>query len=156
MQASDRLSANVHCLRKLPVDFQLAPQQVLATIAERNPTVIVCCGMAEQRSRLTVESNGTHAGETLTTTVNIMRLIENLQITEISHDAGDFVCNHLYYSILKFIQCDRPASQCIFVHVPILNQINTAPILADFARLLQRLEQQETTELHRKNDPVML
>ncbi len=126
-------------IRKLPVDFQQAPQQVIARIQTFQPDLIVCGGMAEQRSQLTVESNGKHQTDVLWTAIDVAQLVENLTITQVSHDAGNFVCNYLYYSVLKHIQTLQINCQCLFVHVPVLHATNTDPILRDMAIILERL-----------------
>ena len=51
--------------------------------------------------------------------------------------AGTFVCNHLYYSVLKHIQDTAIATQCIFVHVPVLTENNLESIVADFSLILK-------------------
>lgn len=127
-------------LRKLPVDFHLAPQYVIAQIDALQPDLIICCGMAESRSLLTVESNGKHQSNVLQTTVDIDQLVEDLGFTKASHDAGNFVCNYLYYSVLKHIRDRCLNCQCLFVHVPILNKMNLAPVLKDFLAILHFLD----------------
>lgn len=137
----DRLPSETHMLRRIPVDFQRAPAMVLAKMAEVQPDVVVCCGMAESRTVLTVESNGKCQQDVRQTAIALPTLIQVLQATEISHDAGDFVCNHLYYTVLKQIQEQRLPSQCLFVHVPILTATNQQIISDDFAALLHILRQ---------------
>jgi pyroglutamyl-peptidase len=133
------LSEQVHDLRKLPVDFQLAPKKVIACMQQLQPNLVICCGMAEQRSRLSVESNGKHEEEVLHTKVDLHPLIEDLPFTEISHNAGRFVCNYTYYSVLKHIQDHQLSTKCLFVHVPVLTQANLEPAIQDFSVLLERL-----------------
>lgn len=136
------LDERMHLLRKLPVDFALAPEQVIAHIKRFEPEVIVCCGMAEKRSQLTVESNGKYQEEVLKTPVNVEHLVTDLTFTSVSHDAGQFVCNHLYYSILKHIRDYRLKSQCVFVHVPVLGAMNVTQAVNDFRIILQKLTKQ--------------
>ncbi|HEY9907368.1 MAG TPA: peptidase C15, partial [Thermosynechococcaceae cyanobacterium] len=119
-------------LRQLPVDFVLAPQQVIAEIERSRPRLVVCCGMAEGRSHLTIETNGKHEAETIATTVDVADLVQLLETTTASHDAGQFVCNHLYYSVLKHLQAQSPEVNCIFAHVPLLNSQNFSLILQEF------------------------
>ncbi|MBW4520302.1 MAG: peptidase C15 [Scytolyngbya sp. HA4215-MV1] len=132
----------IHLLRQLPVDFQLAPAAVLAQIAALQPDAVVCCGMAETRTWLTVETNGKHQQETCFTPFLVPDLVKDLPCTRISHDAGNFVCNHLYYSLLKQFQPSAFSLPCLFVHVPRLHEGNLQPILSDFVTLLQRIESQ--------------
>jgi pyroglutamyl-peptidase len=141
------LPPNARMLRKLPVDFQRAPELVIAAIQEYSPEVVICCGMAERRSRLTVESNGKLGGETLKTGINLQVLVSNLKRTAISHDAGRFVCNHLYYSVLDYLRQYRSNSRCVFVHVPLLEPDNCTEILADFRLIVQRMQISPSTPL---------
>jgi pyroglutamyl-peptidase len=134
----------LHLLRKIPVDFQLAPDRVIAAIAEVKPRTVICCGMAEKQSHLMVESTGTKLDpvtgiplEKFSTQIDLNRLVNNLNVTTISHNAGKFVCNALYYSVLKYLQEHSPATNCIFVHVPVLTHTNCQPILTDFMAILR-------------------
>jgi pyroglutamyl-peptidase len=99
--------------------------------------------MAESRAVLTLESNGkyqsAHQLDILWTTIDVDRLVEKMVLTKVSHDAGTFVCNHLYYSVLKHIASYQLRYQCLFVHVPILNETNLSLIMKDFHTLLQML-----------------
>ncbi len=126
-------------LRKLPVDFQLAPNLVIAQINKLQPDTIICCGMAESRKKLTVESCACHNNKILKTAVNLEHLIADLPTTKISHNAGKFVCESLYYAVLKHLADSQLSTKCIFVHIPILTPENTNQILADFLLILNRL-----------------
>lgn len=139
LTARNLLPQGIHLLRKLPVDFQRAPETVIAEMESVNPSHVVCCGMAEKRELLTVESNGKHQDAILTTDVNMEALIEGLPATAVSHDAGSFVCNHLYYCVLRYVREHQLTIPCIFVHVPVLNQSNCESIVSDFSTILQRL-----------------
>ena len=127
-------------LQKLPVDFQLAPNLAIAQINQLQPDTIICCGMAESRQKLTVESCACcDDGDILKTPVNLEPLVADLAATEISHEAGKFVCEALYYAVLKHICDSLLAAQCIFVHVPILTPDNTDRIVTDFLLVMRRL-----------------
>ncbi|MEG4408171.1 pyroglutamyl-peptidase I family protein [Microcoleus sp. MON2_D5] len=126
-------------LRKLPVDFQLAPNLAIAEINQLQPDTIICCGMAESRQKLTVESCACCESDILKTAVNLEPLVADLAATEISHEAGKFVCEALYYAVLKHICDSQITSKCIFVHVPILTADNADRIIADFLLVMRRL-----------------
>jgi pyroglutamyl-peptidase len=130
--------SHYHYLRSIPVDFDLAPKVVIAEIQAINPEVIVCCGMAESRQKLSIESNGKFQGEVLRSPLNLDKLLERAITTEISHDAGDYVCNYLYYSVLKYLA--RSHQACVFVHVPVLTPENQRAIVADFLQILDRIQ----------------
>ncbi|MCU0542950.1 MAG: peptidase C15 [Oscillatoriaceae cyanobacterium Prado104] len=134
------LRYSLNFLRKLPVDFELAPNLAIAHINRLQPDAIICCGMAESRQKLSLESCAVNGGrEILKTAVNLELLANNLTATEISHDAGKFVCEALYYAVLKHLGECQIETQCIFVHVPILTADNTGGIVADFLSLIHHL-----------------
>ncbi|WP_264319507.1 pyroglutamyl-peptidase I family protein [Zarconia navalis] len=131
------------------MDNQLASDRVLAKIDRLQPTGIICCGMAEKRSQMTVESQATRGEKILPTTVDLDRLMTQLAVTAISHDAGDFVCNHLYYTVLQYLRDRQWPLPCLFVHIPLLNEQNLAPILVDFMTICQELEGRESPLVNR-------
>jgi pyroglutamyl-peptidase len=133
------LTYDLTFLRKLPVDAQRAPNLAIAQINKLQPDTIICCGMAETRQKLTVESCACGEGKILKTAVNLEHLIADLDATEISHEAGKFVCEALYYAVLKHLADSQPNAKCIFVHVPILTDKNLDKIVADFLLIIGHL-----------------
>ncbi|MFB2770212.1 hypothetical protein ACE1AT_13130 [Pelatocladus sp. BLCC-F211] len=79
-------------MRLLPVDVQLAKTQVLEKIAELWPDGIICCGMTQKQTQLSVESNTGFGQTVLSTTVNLKQLVVKTGNFEISHDCDKFVC----------------------------------------------------------------
>ncbi len=135
----DSLSYSLTFLRHLPVDVPQASDRAIAKINELQPDIIICCGMAESRRQLSVESNA-NCGETmLKTPLELDRLLDGSVGTTISHDAGKFVCEGLYYSVLNHLQKNEMKRHGLFVHVPVLTRNNVAGILADFELIMQRL-----------------
>ncbi|WP_293132260.1 peptidase C15 [Microcoleus sp. bin38.metabat.b11b12b14.051] len=126
-------------LRKLPVDFEEAPNLAIAQINKIKPDIIICCGMAESRQNLTIESCACGDTDILKTAVKLEPLIADLATTEISHEAGKYVCEALYYAVLKHIYDAKIAAQSIFVHVPIFTDENLDKIVADFLLIMNRL-----------------
>ncbi|MGE5655379.1 MAG: peptidase C15 [Actinomycetota bacterium] len=126
-------------LRKLPVDFEEAPRQAIAKLEEVKPDIFIPCGMAELRSKLTLESTATQGDETLKTPIDLEALLTNLNMTEISHDAGKFVCESLYFSTLKHLASSSLNTFCLFIHVPLLTPENLDSILSDFLLIIERL-----------------
>lgn len=129
-----------HHLRSIPVDFELAPQQVLTRFNELQPRVLICCGMAEERTTLQVESRAVLGEQLLQTGVDLETLTADLPMTEISHDAGRFVCNTLYYKTLEHLSMQKEDHHCVFVHVPVLTEENKDQLLADFISIIERLK----------------
>ena len=141
----DLIAQPCHFLRKIRVDFQTAPKEVISTIDRLQPDVTICCGMAESRQVLTVESNGKFQRSVLHTSIDLAALIEGTIATQISHDAGDFVCNHLYYSVLSHLQKTQ-SRVCLFVHVPVLSERNLDTVMRDFLMIVRKLDRESVTD----------
>ncbi len=130
-------SSSVSFLRGLPVNLPVARSLTIAKLQQVQPQILVLCGMAETRSRLSLEATASLGDRQLHTSIDLGCLTADLAATEISQDAGRFVCNSLYYAMLN---SEHPSSlQCLFVHVPILQDLNRAAIVADFQVILERL-----------------
>ena len=136
---SEKELSEFNFLRNLPVDFELAPQHVLARVDEIRPKVLICCGMAEERTKLHVESSAVLDEQLLQTSVDLDKLTADLPMTEISHDAGQFVCNTLYYKSLEHFSLQEEDFHCVFIHVPVLTAENKNQLLADFISIIERL-----------------
>lgn len=133
------LPIETHLLRQIPVDFHLASQQVIRKIQEIQPALILCCGMAEPRSHLSIESNGRFQSHLYFTSIDLNALISCTHATVISHNAGRFVCNYLYYQVLRYLEIYQVPAQCLFVHVPLLNADNLPIVTDDFLAILNQL-----------------
>jgi pyroglutamyl-peptidase len=133
-------SRHYYLLRRLPVDFEQAPQQTISQINRLHPALVICCGMAERRTQLSLETQARMGDRTLSTSLPVQDLLRGLPHTCASHDAGSFVCNHLYYSVLDYVAQHQLPTQALFVHVPILTTQNQAEIVADFTNLLSTLQ----------------
>lgn len=125
-------------LRNLPVNTEIASALTREKIKEINPNFILCCGMAEKSQCLQLESQAFFEDKCYQTKVNLTDLIQYLNLTEISHDAGKFVCEGLYFQVLKYIE-NQTNVQGLFIHIPILTEDNQTLILTDFIQILNRL-----------------
>ncbi|MBT9313480.1 pyroglutamyl-peptidase I family protein [Leptothoe kymatousa] len=136
-QIAPRLPPNAVMLRQLPVNFDLAPMRVINQIVVYRPKVVICCGMAETRDTLTVERWGTYEKQALETPIDLANLIDHTVHTHISEDAGDFVCNRLYYRVLKHVQ--QQSTAALFVHVPLIKPANNVVLEFDFLKIVEHL-----------------
>ena len=126
-------------MRQIPVSFDLAPCRVIAKMVELQPRVVVCCGMAESRTHLELELNGKSPNRVLKTSLALQPLRLGTHLTQISHCAGDYVCNHLYYQLLEAIHRNHWFTQALFVHIPILTLANESLLVHDLSLILGRL-----------------
>ena len=139
MAANHQLPPNAVWLSQVPVNFQTAPMQVLSEIYRIRPRAVVCCGMAEKRVCLSLEQQARGRMGALKTNLNLVDLLANTRLSEVSYDAGDYVCNHLYYSVLEAIYQGKISTSCLFVHVPLLS-VQTWPLIqSDLSEVLEKL-----------------
>lgn len=131
--------ANLFFLRNLPVDVEQASHKVIREVEHVQPEIVICCGMAEKRSKLTIESNASCSNECLYTSVDLTDLVRTLKITEVSNNAGKFVCEGLYYQLLKHIKLQHLGTYCIFVHVPLLSNNQAKLVRQDFELIVSQL-----------------
>ena len=123
-------------IRSLPVDTLLVSVAVIEAITHLRPEVIICSGMAESYSRITIESQAYFQGRTYQSPVNLEQLTGQLKDTKIGDDAGKFVCEGLYFHVLEHLAKKKSEAQAIFVHVPLLTEKNKLAILADFLGII--------------------
>lgn len=138
----DRPPFNRHnYLRHLPVDTALASQQVCTQIDQFQPSGVICCGMAESRLHLTLEAQARQPNgqQQYSTSLPLSEIVAKLPHTAISYDAGQFVCEGLYFHVLKHLTAANLSCWALFVHVPCLTPENTEEVVQDFSILLQQL-----------------
>ena len=133
---------------EIPTCFAVGGERLLAAIDEFRPDMVLCCGQAGGRSRISLEKlalNYMHASiadnagampkdtvivpggaDALVTKVDVLGIAEELnrekELFAVSYHAGTFVCNDLYYRLLyRMTEKEKihPALG-LFVHVPFL------------------------------------
>lgn len=140
IQQQNDKSLTLSFIRNLPVDTTLASQKVIKGIQNLKPSAVVCCGMAESRIKLSIESRAFCQKTCLNTSVDLDKLNSLLATTDISHDAGKFVCEGLYYQVLQYsVKHQTKHIPCLFVHVPLLSKSNLKSIQKDFEVILKFL-----------------
>lgn len=143
------LPDSVRVLRQLPVNLPVAKEMTIAKMAQFQPKILVLCGMAESRSQISLEQQATVRNKTYQTPINLNRLVSELPMTEISQDAGRYVCNSLYYAMLEYTATSLPEPSrcpCLFIHIPVITEKNRSPLLADMGAILDRLLVQVRSE----------
>ncbi len=152
---SDRLPTDTIWRRQVAVSFELAPMQVISEIYQKRPRVVICCGMAENRAALSLEAQAKSQVKSqseqlapghyhrLKTAINLLDLLTGTYLSEVSQDAGRYVCNYLYYRVLRFVNNKDFSPDfktvALFVHVPVLTSDNRRLILHDFCAIAVRL-----------------
>ena len=145
----------------LPVVYGEAAERLLALIAEHNPDVVLCFGLAEGRTAITPErfavnmddaSIADNAGHlridqpihpgsptAYETTLPIKELVVAIRSegipASVSLTAGTFVCNHIFYEMQNAV-VGKPIKSG-FIHVPLLSEMSE-----DFPNLFTMTKEQ--------------
>lgn len=143
----------------LPVSYERAAARLLEALEERKPDLVVCFGLADDRTALAVERYAHNLDEATTTdndgtpgsgspidaagplalasTLPVDEIVAALRAEEIpaevSRDAGGYLCNHVFYSLR------HAGAAGGFVHLPPLavipleTQLRAARIVIEVA-----------------------
>ena len=108
---------------------RLAPCAVLLTGQAARRGMVCVERFARNAASLTARDNRGARGAPATSGPNILeatapagavaRAIREVAVAaRVSADAGDYVCNHLYYGALRHLAAASPTTSAIFVHLP--------------------------------------
>lgn len=129
--------------RVLPVEFGESARQLNSMIAELQPVLVLCLGVAASRSKISLErvavnlddaKNPDNAGQqpidqpvvagaptAYLTTLPVKAMWAGMAAagyaSELSSSAGNYVCNHLFYSLMHELE-GREGVRGGFIHVP--------------------------------------
>lgn len=148
---------------ELPTSFVRAVRKLRGLIAREQPAIVLCVGLAAERTALSVERvaiNLCHAGiadndgrrpvdkpviaggpAAYFSTLPVLKTVHALARAgvraEMSMSAGTFVCNHVFYSLMHAVARQRGAHRVLragFVHVPALPVVDAARTLDEMTR----------------------
>lgn len=147
----------------LPTVYGRSVEKLQAAVARQTPELVVMLGVAPSIRELRLETQAInqistslpdndgyrapvpwidHKGPaTLASDLDLPALQAQLKDLGVdvglSSNCGDYVCNHLYYEMLRFSQRRSPACRALFVHVPDLH--GTGDELSAAREMPQRL-----------------
>jgi pyroglutamyl-peptidase len=136
----------------LPVAFGDAVARLRAAVAEADAEVVVCVGQAGGRPGVTVERVAINIDDARIpdnagrqpvdepivdggpaayfATLPVKACVAAVRAAglpaAVSHTAGTFLCNHVFYGLMHLIATERPGVRGGFVHVPYLPEQATA------------------------------
>ncbi|GHE32727.1 pyrrolidone-carboxylate peptidase [Streptosporangium violaceochromogenes] len=129
---------------QVPCAFGASLECLRAAVQEHDPAVVVCVGQAGGRPDVTVERVAVNLDDARIPDNAGRRPIDEQVVrggpaayfatlpvkacvaaartagvaASVSHSAGTFVCNHLFYGLMHLIATERPEIRGGFVHVP--------------------------------------
>ena len=130
-----------------PVSYERAAHALRAAIDERKPNLVICLGLAHERRAISVERWAHNLDEATTidnagvagsgsaiepggplaraSTLAVDAIVAALDAEEIpaevSRDAGGYLCNHVFYSLMGALPAGTRGG---FVHVPPLDAVS--------------------------------
>jgi len=129
----------------LPVSYARAAGELRAALRAAEPDVVVCFGQADGRVGISVErfalnlddaanvdDEGASSGSPVEpegpvayrSTLPVDEIVAALRAAGIpaaaSRDPGGFLCNHVFYALMRLLEQERPEASGGFVHVPLL------------------------------------
>jgi pyroglutamyl-peptidase len=145
---SQRLVESLDGVEKaiLPVSYARAADELRRAVRETGPDAVICFGQADGRTGISVERFAHNLDEAATTdnedapgsgapidpagpaaypsTLPVDAIVDALRGDGIpaqpSRDAGGFLCNHVFYVLMRVLEQERPSAVGGFVHVPLL------------------------------------
>ncbi len=130
----------------LPVSYARAADELRRAVREASPDAVICFGQADGRAQISVERFAHNLDEATTTdndaapgsgthidpagpaaypsSLPVDEIVAALRADGIpaapSRDAGGFLCNHVFYVLMRVLEQERPTAIGGFVHVPLL------------------------------------
>jgi pyroglutamyl-peptidase len=130
----------------LPVSYARAADALRRAIRDAEPEVVICFGQADGRTGISIERFAHNLDDGATadndaaqgsgtaiepdgplayaSTLPVDEIVAALRADGIpasaSRDAGAFLCNHVFYVLMRALEQERPEARGGFVHVPLL------------------------------------
>ncbi len=129
----------------LPVSYGRAGSLLESAVRSAEPELVVCFGQADGRSGISVERVALNLDDTerpdnegvvsrseidpagpvgYRSTLPVDDIVAALRAEGIpaasSRDAGGYLCNRVFYMLMRLLEAERPAARGGFVHVPLL------------------------------------
>lgn len=114
-------------------DFEISVKQLENELTNKYDYIIVF-GQKPIIKSIYIELKGVNENEEFITNYNYSKLIEflnkNNYKTVISNNAGNYLCNNIYFNGLKYININNLKTKIIFIHIPYLKNIPNIDNLA--------------------------
>lgn len=133
-------------VRQVPTVFDKSLDQLFKAIEEVKPDLVFCIGQAGGRADITVERVAINVNDARIpdnegnqpidtpivaggpvaywSTLPIKAIVKEMREygipASISHSAGTFVCNHLFYGLMHYVSQNGSSTRGGFIHIPYL------------------------------------
>ena len=122
----DKINANNKLY--LRNSFVTSVESLKKELIKNNYNLVICFGEAQLfKDTIKIELIG-KGREVYKTSYDYSELVDKLRDNGynviISEDAGNYLCNNLYYNGLKFLYDNNMNAKMIFIHIPKINNIS--------------------------------
>lgn len=129
----DKIIANKKDKLYLRNSFDTSVKQLINKL--KNYELIISFGQAPlDTDTIKIEVIGKKDKDLYKTDFNYSKIKEDIEKigfkVEISEDAGNFLCNNLYFNGLKYIKENNINCKMIFIHIPKIENISNIELLA--------------------------
>lgn len=119
----DKIKNNPNIIKLyLDNDFDKCKYQLYSYLDQNNFDYIISFGRKPIIKQLYIETNAKHDNITLKTNFDYNDFLLNLSNLKIkyklSNNAGNYLCNHIYFSGLDYIKKNSRNEEMIFIHTP--------------------------------------
>lgn len=120
-----QIHANYLDKLELTNSFSTSVKELKCKINKNNYKYIISFGQKPNIDHIYIELNGNKHNNKITTKFPYKRftlyLTSNKINFSLSNDAGNYLCNNIYYEGMKYIQEISSSIKMIFVHVPLIS-----------------------------------
>ena len=120
--------------------FDSCGEQVVEAIKTLKPDTILSFGQKPKTDILYIETQAKRNEHTLQTTIDTKVFAQTLAEKNIEHiisnNAGSYLCNHVYYEGLGYINQSELETKMVFVHIPSIKNIKDLARLKDWVEYL--------------------
>lgn len=123
-------------------DFSKSEHQLINKLKSKNYSTIYAFGQKPLIKSIYIEIFGSNKEERIVTNYDysdIKNYLSNYYKTRISENAGNYLCNNIYYKGLKHVLKNNLETNMLFIHIPYLKNIDIIKFSEIFNKYLECL-----------------
>jgi pyroglutamyl-peptidase len=118
-------------------DFEISKRQLIDKLKENKYDIIFSFGQKPVIKSIYIEKVAKNKLERIETNYNHIGLknyLEKYYKIKISENAGNYLCNNIYYNGLKYISDNKLNIKMIFIHIPYLKNMD----IKHFSKIMEK------------------
>jgi pyroglutamyl-peptidase len=118
-------------------DFEISKRQLIDKLKENKYDIIFSFGQKPVIKSVYIEKVAINKLERIETNYNYIELknyLEKYYKIKISENAGNYLCNNIYYYGLKYILDNKLNIKMIFIHIPYLKNMD----IKHFSKIIEK------------------